>query len=279
MLGIPNATTGTGFATLLLGYPSGVTIAPAVIPYQYRWKYWAGFFQDDWKVTPKLTLNIGLRYQIEVPRTEKHNMQGDFVDQPITLSTGAQQQGYIQLDGFGGTPSTLWPTRYNNWEPRFGFAYRLPAIIPGLQVMRGAYAINHVPTSGLFSTAFPDLSPKARIAGHQRRSQRRPGADGFAIRWCFRIGGLDLRPTASSPTSPTSTRSTISIQDVMVPYVQQWNFGLGFQFGMAMGMEVNYVGNKSTNMFGPSAIYNSVNLQEYTQEFEAAIRTVEAYAT
>ena len=130
VLGIPNATTGTGLASILLGYPNVISIQPAVIPYQYRWKYYAGLLQDDWKITSQLTFNMGVRYQVEVPRTEKHHEQGYFVDQPITLPSGAMQQGYIQLDGLGGTGNTLWPTRYNNIEPRFGFAYRLPKIIP-----------------------------------------------------------------------------------------------------------------------------------------------------
>ena len=150
-----------------------------MIPYQYRWKYYAGFLQDDWKMTPRLTLNLGVRYQVEVPRSEKHHKQGYFVDQPVTLASGAQQQGYIQLDGLGGAPKTLWPTRYNNIEPRIGFAYRLPPLIKGLQVLRGAYAITHVPTSGLFSIRHSRPQSEVGAAGHQRGRQRRAGADGY----------------------------------------------------------------------------------------------------
>ncbi len=270
VLGIPNATTGTSFATLLLGYPTGVTVAPAVIPYQYRWKYWAFFLQDDWKITGRLTLNIGLRYQIEVPRTEKHHLQGSFVDEPVTLASGAQQRGYIQLDGLGGAPNTLWPTRYDNWEPRFGFAYRLPAIIPGLQVMRGAYAINHVPTDGLFTSAFPDLSPLAeQLATSGAANGGQVQMDNFPL--VLPTGGLQV-PSNGKFTNITGIAAIAYMSPkVTVPYVQQWNFGFGFQFGSSMGMEVNYVGNKSTNLFGPSSIYNAVNQQEYTQEFEAGL--------
>jgi len=270
VLGIPNATTGTSFATLLLGYPTGVSIAPAVIPYQYRWKYWAFFLQDDWKITGKLTLNIGLRYQIEVPRSEKHHLQGSFVDSPITLASGAQQQGYIQLDGLGGASDTLWPTRYNNWEPRFGFAYRLPAIIPGLQVMRGAYAINHVPTSGLFSTAFPDLSPLSeQLATNGAANGGQVQMDTNPL--VLPTAGLTI-PSNGKFTNITGINSIAYLNpSVTIPYVQQWNFGFGFQFGPSMGMEINYVGNKSTNMFGPSTIFNAVNAQLYTQEYEAGL--------
>ncbi len=57
----------------------------------------------------------------------------------------------------------------------------------------------------------------------------------------------------------------------MIPYVQQWNFGLGFQWGNTMGLEINYVGNKSTNLFGPSAVYNAINLQQYTADYVAGV--------
>jgi hypothetical protein len=270
VLGIPNATTGTGLASILLGYPTSISLAPAVIPYQYRWKYFAGFLQDDWKITSRLTLNIGVRYQVEVARSEKHHKQGYFVDQPVKLANGTTQQGYIQLDGLGGAPNTLWPTRYNNIEPRFGFAYRLPAIIPGLQVIRGAYAITHVPTSGLFSSPIPDLSPKsAQLATNGAASGKQVQMDFAPL--ILPSGGFVL-PSDGKFTDINNVNALYFVNpNVKIPYVQQWNLGLGFQFGNSMGMEINYVGNKSTNMFGPSAVFNAINLDEYTREFEAGL--------
>ncbi|MCU1263107.1 MAG: Cna domain protein, partial [Bryobacterales bacterium] len=270
VLGIPNATTGTGLASILLGYPNSVSIAPAVIPYQYRWKYKAFFLQDDYKITPRLTLNLGVRYQIETPRSEKHHKQGYFVDQTITLPSGAQQQGYIQLDGLGGAPNTLWPTRYNNLEPRIGLAYRLPAIIPGLQVLRAAYAITHIPTNGLFSTPIPDLSPKAaQLATNGAANGGQVQLDSFPL--VLPTGGFVL-PADGKYTNISNVNSIYYLNpNVVIPYVQQWNFGLGFQWGSNYGLEVNYVGNKSTNLFGPSAVFNSVDLAQYSQQFLAGV--------
>ncbi len=178
-----------------------------------------------------------------------------FVNQPVTLPTGAQQQGYIQLDGLGGASNTLWPTRYNNIEPRFGFAYRVPALLPGLQVIRGAYAINHVPTSGLFSSAIPDLSPKSS------QLATNGAANGGQVQMDFAplvlpAGGLQIPPDGKFTNINNVNALYYLNPQVKVPYVQQWNFGFGFQFGSRMGMEINYVGNKSTNMFGPSAVFN-----------------------
>ncbi len=180
--------------------------------------------QDDFKVSPRLTLNLGLRYQIEVPRSEKHDKQGYFVDQPITLPSGAQQQGYVQLDGLGGAPNTLWPTRYDNIEPRVGFAYRLPPLIKGLQVLRGAYAITHVPTAGLFNSAIPDLSPKSEqlatnggVNGGQVQVDYNPLA--------LPTGGFVLPPDGKF-TDITNVNSLFYLNPhVTVPYVQHGTWG------------------------------------------------------
>ncbi|MCX6629231.1 MAG: TonB-dependent receptor [Candidatus Solibacter sp.] len=160
-IGLPaGSATDRGAATFLLGFPSSVTIAPAVIPYQYRWKYYAGCVQDDFKVTPRLTLNLGLRLQVEVPRSEKNHNQGNFIDDFAVNSQGVKVRGYVQLSGLGKGPATLFPTRYNNIEPRFGFACRLENL-KWLKVVRGGYGISHVPTYCLFSPPYPDLSPKS----------------------------------------------------------------------------------------------------------------------
>ncbi len=270
VLGVPNATTGSTFASMLLGYPNSILISPTIIPYQYRWKYVAGFLQDDWRVTSRLTINVGLRYQVEVPRSEKHHWQGPFVNEPIKLPSGAQQQGYVQLGGLGGAPSHLWPTKYNNWEPRIGFAFRLPKLIPGLHVMRAAYAINHVPTNGLLSSAVPNLSPQPGSLANNG------AANGGQVQMDF--APLVLPNVAvTTPTDGKFINLNTVAQlfylnpNVKIPYVQQWNFGLGFQFGNTMGLELNYVGNKSTNMFGPASIFNSVNLPEYIRQFQSGL--------
>ena len=271
VLGVPNAATGLGFASLLLGFPSGITVAPAVIPYQYRWKYYAGFLQDDFKVSSRLTLNLGVRYQVEVPRSEKHHNQGYFVpDQTVTLPNGRQQVGYLQLDGLGGAPNTLWSTRYNNFEPRIGFAWRTPPAIPGLTVIRGGYAMTHEPTSGLFRIPIPDLSPPTnQYATNGAANGGQVQLDSFP---------LVLPPLSFAFPSDGKVTNLANIaqvyylsKNVAIPYIQQWNFGLGFEFGNNYGLDVTYAGSKGTQLFGPSQIFNGVNLQEYAKEFLAGL--------
>jgi hypothetical protein len=266
----PNAQTGFGPATLLLGIASGVSMAPAAVPYQYRWKYYAGFLQDDFKVSPRLTLNLGLRYQVEVPRTEKHRNQGYWVSETATNSQGKQVPGYVQMLGYGGVRSTLWPTRYNNIEPRFGFAYRLPNWMKGPTTLRGGYAIMHVPTNGLFRIPIPDLGPK----------QQQLASSGAANGGWVQIDNYPLVLPKVPYTIPEDGKfvdfENVNAvyylnHDVRIPYLQQWNLGLGFQLGRDYGLSVAYVGSKGTSLFGPSLQFNTIDKAEYARQFVAGV--------
>src|SRR5438552_11571752 len=69
-----DALSGNEFASFLLGYPNNGTVDNNMDPF-YRGYYYAGFVQDDWKVTPRLTLNLGFRYDYEAPLAERYNRQ------------------------------------------------------------------------------------------------------------------------------------------------------------------------------------------------------------
>ena len=269
-----NAQTGFGPATLLLGIVNGVTMAPAVVPYQYRWKYYATFLQDDFKVSARLTLNLGVRYQVEVPRSEKNRNQGYWVNEPATNSQGIQIPGYVQMLGYGNVRNTLWPTRYNNIEPRLGFAYRTPNWIKGLTTIRGGYAITHVPTNGLFRSAIPDLGPKSQqLALNGAANGGRVIIDNFPLV----LPKVNFSIPADGKFVDFQNINAVYYlnQDVKIPYVQQWNFGLGFQFGRDYGLQVTYVGSKGTSLFGPSQLYNTIDKTEYTRELIAGLNMSE----
>jgi outer membrane receptor protein involved in Fe transport len=70
--GAASCTGGSSWASFMLGLVSGnVTARNVQVPYYYRWNSFAAFVRDDWKVTPRLTLNLGLRYALQMPRKEK----------------------------------------------------------------------------------------------------------------------------------------------------------------------------------------------------------------
>ena len=68
-------------------------------------------------------------------------------------------------------------------------------------------------------------------------------------------------------------------ENVSTPYMQQWNFGLGFQFGKDYGLEVNYVGSKGTRLFGPSQLYNGIDMAQYSSQFIAGVMAHSAALT
>jgi hypothetical protein len=136
-----SATAGNSWASLLLGYPSGggysLTIASA-----FQQIYDGFFIQDDWRVTPKLTLNIGLRWEYESPMSERYNRQNAGWAFDATNPLQSQVTGLKLLGGLLFTSSSnRFPFRkdLNNWGPRLGFSYRLFQNT----VLRGGFGTNY----------------------------------------------------------------------------------------------------------------------------------------
>ena len=139
---------GNGLAAMLLGWPSGgdFHIDPKVFT---RSAYWGFYVHDDWRVVPKLTLNLGLRYDFDVPRWETQDRQSywDLEAQSPIQVAGYDTRGVIRfVDGDNRSP---FDGDMNNVQPRLGFAY---ALNPQTSI-RGGY--------GLFFT----LS-RATVFGH-----------------------------------------------------------------------------------------------------------------
>jgi len=138
---IPDITQcgGDGMASFMMGQLIGGTgsyqiqFEPATQNFQY-----AGFVQDNWKVTPKLTLNLGLRYDVSLPRTERHNRMNWFdpyVVSPLSVPGLPALHGGEVFNNAG--QRTNWETDWKDIQPRFGFAY----LFNDKTVIRGGYGI------------------------------------------------------------------------------------------------------------------------------------------
>jgi hypothetical protein len=122
--------SGNSIASMLLGNATG---GKNVINAPQFWSdhYWAPFIQDDWKVTPKLTLNLGVRWDIFPSETERHNAtESNFSTTMVNpISSQVSVPGYSQLlggvtyAGVNGRARGFFPTTWDNIQPRFGFAY------------------------------------------------------------------------------------------------------------------------------------------------------------
>ncbi|MDQ3648922.1 MAG: TonB-dependent receptor [Acidobacteriota bacterium] len=117
--------SGFGFASFLLGNVANanINITPNVV--QFRQQYYAAFVQDDWKVRQNLTLNLGLRYEIDVPRRELSNRYTSF--DPTLPNPGAGGRlgalAFAGRTGGFGDATRFAETYYKNFGPRVGFAY------------------------------------------------------------------------------------------------------------------------------------------------------------
>jgi len=126
-------TGGSDLADLLLGLPLDLYMGLQLTnPYTHSWEmdYYA---QDTYKMTPRLTLNYGVRYEFQAPYAEQHNLASNYVPNPSDPTTGGQ----ILLAGRGGNSRSLVNARWNQFAPRLGFAFQ----INPKTVLRGGWGL------------------------------------------------------------------------------------------------------------------------------------------
>jgi hypothetical protein len=141
-----NQLNGVGGATTLVGegvwfVRPGANLKPA-----YASKYFAAYSQNDWKLTSKITLNLGLRWDVQPGLTERYNRLAGY---DFTTANAFGSQGNIDFPGTNGYSRNLWNTEWHDFQPRVGGAWQLR---PNL-VARGGFAITYLPSnSGYFSS-------------------------------------------------------------------------------------------------------------------------------
>jgi len=267
------ADGGNPFASYLLGVPNLVLVRPILMSYYYRWNSAAAFLQNDWKVKPNLTLNLGVRYSLELPRTEKNNLQGVFMPQlaqsfpltsPITLPGSGQVISSILVPPFayagrGGRSKYLMPIERFNFEPRFGFAWA-PLSRANSFVVRGGYGLSHVPLTGNNRLPNPDFGATTNV------STTTTGSTGAvdptsAVRLSSNVPALNPSLTPQQalniPADGLVYLGSLAIPgfavagNARIPYVQNWNLSLAWEPFRNTAIQVGYVGSKGTDLFLP----------------------------
>ena len=122
------ALEGNAFASFLLGAPNSGTVDVNPKPH-YQWFFAAPWIQDDWRVTNKLTLNLGFRWDINGSVTEENNMLNYAFDptivNPVSARVGQPVMGGIRFAGVDGAPDRPWKLDKDNWQGRVGMAYSI----------------------------------------------------------------------------------------------------------------------------------------------------------
>jgi Carboxypeptidase regulatory-like domain len=231
--------TGNAFADFLFGVVSdgsSVEVQNAFVSSR-AWSY-SFFFQDDFKITQKLTLNLGLRYQYDQSFHEIHH--GDaFFDPCATLYTGKDPScvpHWVQF-GVNGTPDTTLDPSKRQFEPRIGVAWN-PR---GSFVIRAGYGIMH-----------------PGFVGHGRAGDGQPGPNLLATTPIAAGTSWDSPLTVTSPdpsaiTAPIPVNTNVSFSSwaprkQYPAYTQLWNFTVEKQFGNDTTAQIGYVGSKGTHL-------------------------------
>lgn len=245
-----NANAGFGVASLLLGTPASGS-ARLQTDGTASVKYHAAFLQDDWKISRRLTLNLGLRWELEAPPTDRYNVLSTFdpnAASPLKVP-GLDLRGGLTYPGIAGASRYQRDLNWNDFGPRIGFAYQATQ----KTVVRGGFGIMYVPiTVSLSRTGYLNDTPMVTSLD----------------------GGLTPRDRMSNPfpdglTPPTGSKDglltgigtaiTGQLKDAQRGYTEQWNFTIQHQPWNGWLLEAAWVGNHGVRLFADSRNLNQIS--------------------
>lgn len=266
-------TGGTGFASFLVGLTNGGGINNLHNVDYFRQTY-AFYGQDDWKVTPKLTLNLGLRYELFLPVTERHDQIATFdFTHPSTptliVPRGQTQQltptiaTIVNISATGS--KSLIKTDKNNFAPRVGLAYQLlpksvlrvgygifyggqengpysnpsPGFNPPFFVTQSFSAPCSLPSANpALYNSDPTLNHDCAVPDLSNQPLQNPGTAGLVVGF-----------PATALTDPNTPTFFSVDQNLLTPYMQQWHLGLQQEMPGNSVLELTYAGSKGTKLY------------------------------
>jgi len=240
-LNASNSYQGSAFASFLLGWGNGgnYSLDPKVFN---RANYWGFFVQDDWKVTRRLTLNLGLRYEFDVPRYELQNRFSYWdlsATAPITVPGYTLKGVYKFCDNNTRSP---FDSDLNNWAPRLGVAYALDSKT-SLRAGAGIfYTLSRATVAGHTGSPFStNVGPTWSLDNNATRyaTLANPWPTGLSI-----PTGSSLGPaTLIGQGAGTIVRST-----GQNPQLYTWNFSIEREVGWNSMIEINYTGSRGAKL-------------------------------
>jgi hypothetical protein len=267
----PVAPIGQGLASLLLGLPTGglVNVNDSAAEQS---RFQALFLQHDWRISPRLTINLGVRWEYDSPITERYNrslLDYDFtVANPVsgTVKTNYAKSpipevpvsqfstmGGLTFAGVNGAPRSLWQADRNNIAPRIGLAWT----VSRRTVIRSGY--------GFFYTQGGVDRQGTNLGGFNQPTNIVP-SNNNGLTFVATLAnpfpnGID-KPQGAAQGLRTFLGRGVSFfqQAPRVPYMQRWSFGIQQSLGWRSMIEVQYVGNRGTGL-DVSTNYNPIPRQ------------------
>jgi len=246
----PQAPGGTGsnMAQFLTGDVSSASIN-RILGNSWHGDAWSFFLQDDYRATSRLTLNFGVRYDYQQKPYERNNGHINF-DPSCTLPNGLQ--GCTVFAGVGGQPRSFMDEDYNDFSPRFGFAYDLTG--KGKTVLRGGYGVFY--PSIFWRNFLGDITLFSNTTTQYVTGT--PGLAAFQFREGFPFAPEQSPGAAAGPAARLGQSVSMTESDKTTPMTQQWNFGVQHQVGDWM-FEGTYAGNKGNHFIGSGYNLNQLD--------------------
>jgi hypothetical protein len=254
----PAPPLGAEFIALLAGIPGGSMARTGT--YAEQDVYHAVYVQDDWKITRKLTLNLGLRSEYESPITERYNRSVSQFDgtsaNPIEAAAIANYanapmpelplsafkvKGGVTFAGVGGNSRNYWNSQGIQWSPRIGLAYQ---IFPKT-VFRGGYGIFYQP-NGILRT-------NSILSGFTRSTPIVASNDG-GLTWVSDLsnplptGLLPVLGASEGLMTTLGQATTFFPADRKMAPSQRWSLGFQQQMPQGFMIEASYVGNRASRL-------------------------------
>jgi hypothetical protein len=247
--------TGNGYADFLTGYPtSGSRSFPRNLFGLYETRYHF-FVEDDWKVTRNLTLNLGLRYELNLQPTAMLGQSARFNFQTQLwevstykgqINTVSQQVAQFAYPKFAsqivkatdvGLPNKLLYNNYNDWAPRLGLAWR--PFGDNKTVVRTGAGIFYLLTSGNNAVSAPIINVPFIVD----ESKQQATVNGFPT-----LQVQNFFPAFSSNANFVTPLTFGFNSHMKTPVLYQWNFAIQREITSNLSIEVAYVGNKGTHL-------------------------------
>ncbi|WP_396623610.1 TonB-dependent receptor domain-containing protein [Luteitalea sp.] len=227
---------GTGLATLLTGYMTGAARGFLIEPYDMRTQEHGAFVQDDFKVSNRMTINAGLRYEVFTAPTEEQNRLVNFDPTNLRLIYAGEN---------GASETVNLKTRTTNLAPRLGVTYLLSE--DGRTILRTGYGITYFPiaasASNLLGQQVPytisqNVNPEVNPVNF---ANVRTIADPFPA-------VVQLKPQTTAELNAANPRVLGHSFENETPYAQQWHLGVERQLFGPVVAEVGYIGSKGTHL-------------------------------
>jgi hypothetical protein len=246
--------SGNGLASMLLGFPTAFSTRDTPALRRFSW-YLSGFAQDDWQVTKTLTLNLGVRWEVDTPIYDADDRMNGF--DPLQINPVSGTPGVIKFAGLDGWRSRPYDTDWNNFGPRFGFAWR--AFGSERTIIRGGYGI-------FFAHPFDHGAPTSASLGYEISAALNTPDNGITAPFYLRDGvpvsasALQLNDSFGAVRvgqNPT-TAVTFFETNRRAGYSQQYNLSVQRELQAGMVVEVSYLANTARKLSGTNLSINQI---------------------